>query len=417
MLSALLAVDPMLDTDDWWSQVLVWIAVKVLAIFVIGLVATMLMVWFERKIVSGMQNRIGPNKAGPFGLLQTLADGTKLFFKEDLLPDKADKWVFRLAPFLAFVPAFLLWSVIPLGGDFSGDKDGTVTWGGVTTRVQLIDAPMGILIVLALSSIGVYGIMLAGWASGSKYPLLGSVRASAQMISYEAALGLSLAAVLLMSGTLSTSGIVDAQDGLLDWHIVSTGFIPFIIFLIAMTAELNRPPFDLVEAEQELVGGFNTEYSSIRFALFFLAEFMNVITMSGILVTLFLGGPQPLRIGSIDFFWLVEDGDIFAWAGPLGGTLWVLAKVLVFLYIYVWFRATLPRLRYDQLMDFGWKLLIPVALGWFLVLAAIQLGRDEEWNIVAVVAGCLAVLGVSYLLFNAALVVARRNREREGAAY
>lgn len=417
MLSTLLAVDPMLDTDDWWSQVLVWIAVKVLAIFVIGLVATMLMVWFERKIVSGMQNRIGPNKAGPFGLLQTLADGTKLFFKEDLLPDKADKWVFRLAPFLAFVPAFLLWSVIPLGGDFSGDKDGTVTWGGVTTRVQLIDAPMGILIVLALSSIGVYGIMLAGWASGSKYPLLGSVRASAQMISYEAALGLSLAAVLLMSGTLSTSGIVDAQDGLLDWHIVSTGFIPFIIFLIAMTAELNRPPFDLVEAEQELVGGFNTEYSSIRFALFFLAEFMNVITMSGILVTLFLGGPQPLRIGSIDFFWLVEDGDIFAWAGPLGGTLWVLAKVLVFLYIYVWFRATLPRLRYDQLMDFGWKLLIPVALGWFLVLAAIQLGRDEDWNIVAVVAGCLAVLGVSYLLFNAALVVARRNREREGAAY
>jgi NADH-quinone oxidoreductase subunit H len=417
MLSTLLAVDPMLDTDDWWSQVLVWIAVKVLAIFVIGLVATMLMVWFERKIVSGMQNRIGPNKAGPFGLLQTLADGTKLFFKEDLLPDKADKWVFRLAPFLAFVPAFLLWSVIPLGGDFSGDKDGTVTWGGVTTRVQLIDAPMGILIVLALSSIGVYGIMLAGWASGSKYPLLGSVRASAQMISYEAALGLSLAAVLLMSGTLSTSGIVDAQDGLLDWHIVSTGFIPFIIFLIAMTAELNRPPFDLVEAEQELVGGFNTEYSSIRFALFFLAEFMNVITMSGILVTLFLGGPQPLRIGSIDFFWLVEDGDIFAWAGPLGGTLWVLAKVLVFLYIYVWFRATLPRLRYDQLMDFGWKLLIPVALGWFLVLAAIQLGRKEDWNIVAVVAGCLAVLGVSYLLFNAALVVARRNREREGAAY
>jgi NADH-quinone oxidoreductase subunit H len=408
MLSALLAVDPMLDTDDWWSQVLVWIAVKVLAIFVIGLVATMLMVWFERKIVSGMQNRVGPNKAGPFGLLQTLADGTKLFFKEDLLPDKADKWVFRLAPFLAFVPAFLLWSVIPLGGDFSGDKDGTVTWGGVTTRVQLIDAPMGILIVLALSSIGVYGIMLAGWASGSKYPLLGSVRASAQMISYEAALGLSLAAVLLMSGTLSTSGIVDAQDGLLDWHIVSTGFIPFIIFLIAMTAELNRPPFDLVEAEQELVGGFNTEYSSIRFALFFLAEFMNVITMSGILVTLFLGGPQPLRIGDI---------DIFGWAGPLGGTLWVLAKVLVFLYIYVWFRATLPRLRYDQLMDFGWKLLIPVALGWFLVLAAIQLGRDEDWNIVAVVAGCLAVLGVSYLLFNAALVVARRNREREGAAY
>jgi NADH-quinone oxidoreductase subunit H len=406
---ALLGVDPMLDTADWWSQVLVWIAAKVLAIFVIGLVATMLMVWFERKIVSGMQNRIGPNKAGPFGLLQTLADGTKLFFKEDLLPDKADKWVFRLAPFLAFVPAFLLWSVIPLGGDFAGAADGTVRWGDVTTRVQLIDAPMGILIVLALSSIGVYGIMLAGWASGSKYPLLGSVRASAQMISYEAALGLSLAAVLLMAGTLSTSGIVDVQDGVTNWHIVSTGFIPFVVFLIAMTAELNRPPFDLVEAEQELVGGFNTEYSSIRFALFFLAEFMNVITMSGVLVTLFLGGPQPLKIG---------DFDLFGWAPfGLGGTLWVLLKVLLFLYVYVWFRATLPRLRYDQLMDFGWKLLIPVALGWLLVLAAIQLGRDQDWNVVAVVVGCLVALGLAYLLFTAALAVSRKNREREGAAY
>jgi NADH-quinone oxidoreductase subunit H len=408
---SLLAVDPMLDIDpdEWWWKVVVFIAVKVLAIFVIGLVGTMFMVWFERKIVSGMQNRIGPNKAGPFGLLQTLADGTKLFFKEDLLPDKADKWVFRLSPFLAFVPAFLLWSVIPLGGDFSGDKDGTVTISGITTRIQLIDAPMGILIVLALSSIGVYGIMLAGWASGSKYPLLGSVRASAQMISYEAALGLSLAAVLLMSGTLSTSGIVDAQDGLTDWHLVSTGFIPFVIFLIAMTAELNRPPFDLVEAEQELVGGFNTEYSSIRFALFFLAEFMNVITMSGVLVTLFLGGPQGLF-------------DIPVLPGAIEGVVWFVAKTLLFLYIYVWFRATLPRLRYDQLMNFGWKLLIPVALGWFLVLAAIQVGRDRDWGLQdhqfwLMLAGCLAGLGAAYLLFNAALVVARRNREREGAAY
>ncbi len=294
MFASILAVDPMLDTDDWWSKVLVFVAIKVLVIFVIGLVGTMFMVWFERKIVSGMQNRVGPNKAGPFGILQTLADGTKLFFKEDLLPDKADKWVFRLAPFLAFVPAFLMWSVIPLGGDFCGGNDGTVTWSGEVTRVQLADPPVGILLVFALSSIGVYGIMLAGWASGSKYPLLGSVRATAQMISYEAALGLSLAAVLLMSGTLSTAGIVDVQDGLTNWHLVSTGFIPFIVFLIAMTAELNRPPFDLVEAEQELVGGFNTEYSSIRFALFFLAEFMNVITMSGVLVTLFLGGPQGL---------------------------------------------------------------------------------------------------------------------------
>jgi NADH-quinone oxidoreductase subunit H len=422
MLSSLLGADPMIGGDDWWWEVLAIVAAKVLAIFVIALVGTMFMVWFERKIVSGMQNRIGPNKAGPFGVLQTLADGTKLFFKEDLLPDKADRWVFRLAPFLAFVPAFLLWSVIPLGGDFTGDNDGTVEWFGHVTRIQLADPPIGILLVLALSSISVYGVMLAGWSSGSKYPLLGSVRASAQMISYEAALGLSLAAVLLIAGTLSTSGIVDGQDGVGNWHIVTTGFIPFVIFMIAMTAELNRPPFDLVEAEQELVGGFNTEYSSIRFALFFLAEFMNVITMSAIIVTLFLGGPQPLWIN--EGSWLgdrmpdaIVGLDIFGWAGPFAGTLWVILKVLAFLYVYVWFRATLPRLRYDQLMDFGWKLLIPVALGWLLVLTAIQLGRDEDWNVFAVVAACLAALGASYLLFSVALGVSRRNREREGAAY
>jgi NADH-quinone oxidoreductase subunit H len=410
-VATVLASDPLLDTDDWWWEVLAIVAGKVLAIFVIGLVGTMFMVWFERKIVSGMQNRVGPNKAGPFGLLQTLADGTKLFFKEDLLPDKADKWVFRLSPFLAFVPAFLLWSVIPLGGDFTDGKDGTVTMFGHTTRVQLVDLPIGVLLVLALSSIGVYGIMLAGWASGSKYPLLGSVRASAQMISYEAALGLSLATVLLMTGTLSTARIVQAQDGIGNWNIVATGFIPFFVFLIAMTAELNRPPFDLVEAEQELVGGFNTEYSSIRFALFFLAEFMNVITMSAIMVTLFLGGPQPLEIAGV---------DIFGWAGPLTGTLWVLLKTLGFLYMYVWFRATLPRLRYDQLMDFGWKLLIPVALGWFLVLAALEMVRDryDGWEPLAVtVVVSLVVLGIAYALFGLALGVARRNRDTEGAAY
>jgi NADH-quinone oxidoreductase subunit H len=420
MIASVIAADPLLDTSDWWWQVLGFVAAKVVFIFVLGLVGTMFMVWFERKIVSGMQNRVGPNKAGPFGLLQTLADGTKLFFKEDLLPEKADKWVFRLSPFLAFVPAFLVWSVIPLGGDFTNGNDGTVTWAGYTTRLQLIDAPVGILLVLALSSIGVYGIMLAGWASGSKYPLLGSVRASAQMISYEAALGLSLGAVLLMSGTLTTSGIVAGQDGVTNWNVIATGVVPFVIFLIAMTAELNRPPFDLVEAEQELVGGFNTEYSSIRFALFFLAEFMNVITMSGVMVTLFLGGPQPLNLGSIELGSLIEDGNVFAWAGPFGGTIWVTVKVLAFLYVYVWFRATLPRLRYDQLMDFGWKLLIPVALGWFLVLAALQMARDRYDGLGPVLlagAIAIAVMFLAYALFNAALVVSKRNREREGAAY
>ncbi len=202
----------MLDTESWWWQPLAIVGLKVLVVFVIGLVGTMFMVWFERKIVAGMQNRIGPDKAGPFGLLQTLADGIKLFFKEDLIPERSDRFVFKLAPFLAFVPAFLIWSVIPLGGDFSDGRDGTVEWFGQITRVQLADPPVGVLLVLALSSIAVYGVMLAGWSSGSKYPLLGSVRASAQMISYEAALGLSLAAVLMAAGTLSTSGIVAAQD-------------------------------------------------------------------------------------------------------------------------------------------------------------------------------------------------------------
>jgi NADH-quinone oxidoreductase subunit H len=406
---ALLAFDPLLDGGLLWTP-LVIILVKVVIVFVLALVATMLMVWFERKVIAGMQNRVGPNKAGPFGILQTLADGVKLFFKEDLLPDRADKWVFRLAPFLAFVPAFLVWSVIPLGGDFRDGKGGLVTWFGHETRVQLADPPIGILFVLALSSIAVYGIMLAGWSSGSKYPLLGAVRATAQMISYEAALGLSLAAVLLFSGTLSTAGIVAVQEKVIDWNIVTTGFVPFIVFVIAATAELNRPPFDLVEAEQELVGGFNTEYSSIRFAFFFLAEFMNTITMSGIIVTLFLGGPQPIRIGDTAL-------DIPIIGNSWEGTVWFFLKLLMFLYMYVWFRATLPRLRYDQLMDFGWKLLIPVALGWFVVLAAINIGRDRDWTLWTVVPVALIAMGLGYLLFNAALRVSARNRAREGAMY
>ena len=411
MIGIVPTIDPVLETENWWWQPLAVVGLKVLVIFIIGLVGTMFMVWFERKIVAGMQNRVGPNKAGPFGLLQTLADGTKLFFKEDLIPDRADRMVFRIAPFLAFVPAFLVWAVIPLGGDFTNGNDGTVTWFGETTRVQLADPPIGVLLVLALSSIAVYGVMLAGWSSGSKYPLLGSVRASAQMISYEAALGLSLATVLMTAGTLSTSGIVANQSSITNWHLLSTGVVPFVIFLIAMTAELNRPPFDLVEAEQELVGGFHTEYSSIRFALFFLAEFMNVISMSALLVTLFLGGPQPLYLGGV---------DVLAFLGPFGGTAWLLAKVFIFLYVYVWFRATLPRLRYDQLMNLGWKVLIPVALGWFLLLAVLQVGRDRNMSqtgYVVLVGIGIGVLVLCYLLFQAALIVARRNRESEGAAY
>ena len=398
VLNGLVAIDPITEGKLTWTPILIILA-KVLIVFVLGLVGTMLMVWFERKVVSGMQNRVGPNKAGPFGLLQTLADGIKLFFKEDLLPSRADRIVFRLAPFLAFVPAFLVCAVIPLGGDFSDGKDGSITIFGQVTRVQLADPPVGILLVLALSGIAVYGIMLAGWASGSKYPLLGAVRATAQMISYEAALGLSLAAVLLSSRTLSTNGIVQTQDRFVDWNIITTGLLPFFVFVVATTAELNRPPFDLVEAEQELVGGFNTEYSSIRFALFFLAEFMNVITMSGVMVTLFLGGPQGLF-------------DIPVIPGYVEGSIWFVAKLLLFLYMFVWFRATLPRLRYDQLMDFGWKILIPVSLGWFLVLAALRQFANGD-NVASLrVVGIASLIGVIAVgLFAAALNVSRKNRE------
>lgn len=397
MLS-ILALDPLTEQGLLWTPILI-VVLKILVIFVVGLVATMFMVWFERKIVSGLQNRVGPNKAGPWGMLQTLADGMKLIFKEDLLPNRADRIVFRLAPFLSFVPAFLVWSVIPLGGDFTDGNDGTVEWFGETTRVQLADPPVGILLVLALSSIAVYGMMLAGWSSGSKYPLLGSVRASAQMISYEAALGLSLAVVLLSAQTLSTAGIVGAQDGIANWHLISTGFVPFVIFLIAITAELNRPPFDLVEAEQELVSGFNTEYSGFRFALFFLAEYMNLITMSAIVVTLFLGGPQPLfEIGVVP--------------GAIAGTLWFIVKLLAFLYFFVWLRATLPRLRYDQLMDLGWKVLIPLALGWFLLLAALrEFSPDgDAADSVRVVLISVAAGVVAMGLFMLALKVSAKNR-------
>lgn len=405
----MIALDSLLDGIELVSTEFLVVLIKVLVVFVVGLVGTMLMVWFERKVVSYMQNRIGPDKAGPKGLLQTLADGTKLFFKEDLIPEKANRFVFKLAPYLAFVPAFLVWSVIPLGGDFSNGKDGTVEILGKTTKLQLADPPVGVLLLLALSSIAVYGIMLAGWSSGSKYPLLGSVRASAQMVSYEAALGLSLATVILVSGTLSTSGIVFSQQGFTNWHVVATGVVPFVVFLIAATAELNRPPFDLVEAEQELVGGFNTEYSSIRFALFFLAEFMNTITMSGVIVTLFFGGPQPLPIAG--------NENVLSFLGPLSGTVWVLLKVLVFLYVYVWFRATLPRLRYDQLMNLGWRLMIPLALAWFMLLAAFRIGQDESWNRAVVGIVSLVVIGVGAWLLALAGKVSARNREREGAMF
>jgi NADH-quinone oxidoreductase subunit H len=407
--AVIFAIDPLLEGDVLWTPLLI-VLVKVLLVFVVGLVATMLMVWFERKVIAGMQNRVGPNKAGPWGILQTLADGIKLFFKEDLIPERSDRFMFRLAPYLALVPAFLAFAIIPLGGDFRDGKGGLVTLFGHQTRLQLADPPVGVLFALAISSIAVYGIMLAGWSSGSKYPLLGAVRASAQMVSYEAALGLSLGAVLLVSGTLSTAGIVNMQSSIGNWNIVATGFVPFVIFLIAATAELNRPPFDLVEAEQELVGGFNTEYSSIRFALFFLAEFMNTVTMSALIVTLFFGGPQPISIGNTTL-------DIPFIPNGIEGTVWLLLKVLVFLYVYVWFRATLPRFRYDQLMDLGWKILIPGSLAWFMLLAAQRVGRDAGWDQIVVTLVTALVLIGGYGLLLAAQHVSRVNREKDGASF
>ena len=405
----MIALDTLLLDEILWAPLLI-VLLKVVVVFVVGLLATMLMVWFERKAIAGMQNRIGPNKTGPFGIMQTLADGIKLFFKEDLIPNRSDRFVFALAPFLSFVPAFLAFAIIPLGGDFSNGNGGEVTWFGHVTKVQLADPPIGVLFALAISSIAVYGIMLAGWSSGSKYPLIGSVRASAQMVSYEAALGLSLACVLLLSGTLSTSGIVTGQQTITQWNVISTGIVPFIIFLIAATAELNRPPFDLVEAEQELVGGFNTEYSSIRFALFYLAEFMNTVTMSALIVTLFFGGPQPIAFGDFVF-------DIPLIPNALEGTLWLLAKVLVFLYIYIWFRATLPRLRYDQLMDLGWKVLIPGSLGWFMLLASQRMARQNDWNIILVTSISVVAMIGGYLLLQAAFTQSTRQRETQGPMF
>jgi NADH-quinone oxidoreductase subunit H len=389
--------DPLLSGGLDWGIVGI-VVLKVVVAFVLLLLSVLFMVYWERKLIADMQNRIGPDRAGPAGILQTLADGTKFFFKEDLHPQRADWAVFVLAPFLSFVPAFLTFSIVPIGGDFSDGGDGTVSIFGHETYLQVADPPVGILLFLALSSIAVYGVMLAGWSSGSKYPLLGSVRASAQMVSYEAALGLSVCAVVLISGSLSTHDIVAAESGgFLDWNLVVTGVVPFVLFLVAGTAELNRPPFDLVEAEQELVGGFHTEYSSIRFALFFLAEFMNTVVMSAIIVTLFFGGPTSPLDGVLD--------------GPWWGIGWFVAKVFFFLCIFIWFRATLPRLRYDQLMDLGWKLLIPLSLGWLLLLAAIKLGQELDWNMGYVIVGAIAAMGAATGLLVAAIRSARRGAD------
>lgn len=391
----ILANDPLFNSGHVGLVVVLFVVVKTFITFALLLVAVMLMIWFERKIIGDMQNRIGPNRAGPFGLLQTLADGVKLMIKEDIIPNKADRTMYRLAPYLVLLPAFLTFAVVPLSGDFSSGKGGIVHIFGHDTRLQLVDPPVGMLFVLAMGSIAVYGVLLAGWSSGSKYPLLSGVRASAQMVSYEAALGLSLATVFLVTGQVTTSGIVAAQHTW-SWNIWVTGLVPFIVYFIASLAEHSRPPFDIIEAEQELTGGFNTEYSSFRFAIFYLAEFMNAITLAAIVTTLFLGGPNGLY----------GPGPAWIW-----GLVWFFGKMLVLLYVLVWIRGTLPRLRYDQLMDLGWKLLIPLSLGWLLLLAAVRIGDDRGWNLLIVVPiAVVALLAVSGLL-SAAMRVGRTQRE------
>jgi NADH-quinone oxidoreductase subunit H len=385
LLQPLFAGDPLYDNGVDWAVALI-VVIKVLVVFGALLVSVMLMIWFERKVISDMQSRIGPNRAGPFGIAQTLADGIKLFFKEDLLPERSDRRVFILAPYITIVTAFLSFAIVPVGG--------VVTVAGHTFQLQLADPPMGILFLLAMSSLGVYGVMLAGWSSGSKYPLLGSVRASGQMISYEAALGITIVMVVLITGSLSTRAIVDAQSAhLWQWNVIRLAVVPFVLFFVAVVAETNRPPFDLVEADSELVGGFVTEYSSIRFALFFLAEFMNTITMSAITVTLFFGGPDGPVPHIPHLYWL--------W--PI---LWFLGKTIVFLFVFVWLRAALPRFRYDQLMDLGWMRLIPLALGWLLIVAGFVI--DGWWGIA--MAGTVVVAAV--MLRRAFAIGAAREESR-----
>jgi NADH-quinone oxidoreductase subunit H len=314
-------------------------------------VATLLCVWGERRIVGRMQQRPGPNRVGPFGLIQSLADGVKLALKEDIIPTAADKIVFVIAPIISVTAAFMAFAVIPITGE--------VNLFGRQTAMQLTDLSVGVLYILAVASVGVYGIVLAGWSSGSTYPLLGGLRSSAQVISYEIAMGLSLVAVFIYAGSMSTSEIVAAQSS---WWYAVVLFPSFAIYAISMVGETNRAPFDLAEAEGELVGGFHTEYSSLKFALFFLAEYVNIVAVSALATTLFLGGYKaPPGLGFTE-----------AWLGGWFTAVWFFAKVITFFFVFVWLRGTLPRLRYDQFMQFGWKVLIPISILWILVVATLR---------------------------------------------
>jgi NADH-quinone oxidoreductase subunit H len=376
------STDPTLETfgrDPWWL-----IGGKVLAIFVFLVVTVLLSMWVERRVIGRMQLRVGPNRAGPFGLLQGLADGVKLALKEDIVPRQVDKIVFVLAPIMSAVPAFISFVIIPFGP--------TVSVFGHKTALQGTDLPVAVLLVLAMSSMGVYGIVLAGWSSMSPYSLLGGLRSSAQVISYEIAMGLSFVAVFLFAGTMSTTGIVNAQAD--RWFVLL--LLPsFVIYVVTMMGESNRIPFDLPEGEGELVGGFHTEYSSLKFAMFFLAEYINLATLSALATTLFLGGWRaPAPISTV-------------WEGANAGwwpVLWFLVKMWAFIFFFVWLRGSLPRVRYDQLMRLGWKVLMPASLGWIMLVATVRALRNEGHDMqqialyAAIVAGVVLVATVLWEL-------------------
>jgi NADH-quinone oxidoreductase subunit H len=385
------------SNQPWWM-----ILLKVVAIFAFLMLTTLFMIWAERRVIGRMQQRPGPNRAGPFGLLQSLMDGIKLPLKEDIVPRHVDKLLFVMAPAIAAIPAFVSFAIIPFGPE--------VSIAGVRTPLQLTDLPVAVLLVLAMSSMGIYGIVLAGWASASPYSLLGGLRSSAQVVSYEIAMGLSFVAVFLYSGSLSTTAIVNAQAGGNAFHIGGVTlhypswfavllFPSFVIYLITMVGETNRLPFDLPEGEGELVGGFHTEYSSLKFALFYLAEYINMTTVAGLATTLFLGGwraPWPLSL----------------WAGANSNwwpLLWFLIKVGILLFCFIWLRGTLPRIRYDQLMALGWKVLIPVSLAWILMIATIRVWRQHGGSPGVYIVGG-ALLGTLLLLAWASDVAAERRR-------
>ena len=360
---------------DWLDWLL--LIARVVIVFFALLITVMLLIWMERKVIADMQTRVGPTRAGPRGVLITLADGIKLFFKEGITPTLADRPVYLIAPVVAMLPAFLAFAVIPFGT--------SVTLFGREVPFQLADLSIGILWVFAMTSLMIYAIVLAGWSSGSNYPLLGSVRSSAQMISYEVGMSLAIVAVVMYSDTLRMSEIVASQDRV--WNIVPQ-FPAFVIYLIAGLAETNRPPFDLPEAESELVAGYHTEYSGIKFAMFYLGEYLNTVTVAAVATTLWLGG------------WRGPAPDVLPWLWPL---LWFLLKVLVIVYVYIWVRATLPRIRYDRLMAFGWKLLIPFGLAWVLLTGAIvvlpeEIGRRSTITFFAIVFGALVVISLIWPL-------------------